>query len=171
MEVNKLRSTLVDVLSEGNSIESIIHTLNKDEAEEVAAHLRFMGGKLYKAKGVHYRIPGVESTGFVGEDHPDRKPIVDHINKLITLPDDHPMKQVAFNVAKALYHKHLDPSSAQIEEPKKVAAPKNMEPTTIDYGQKPPKPNAKIGETNLDDAARKIKADEQLKILNPKTQA
>jgi len=64
-----------------------------------------MGYKLHKAE---YKVPGVTHLGLIPKDHPEHQAVVNHINKLMTLPDNHPLKSKATAVAKDLYNRHVE---------------------------------------------------------------
>lgn len=136
MEGTKLHDILTELLTSDKSSIDILQNLSKGELEEVQEALYVFGYHALDAleKSIRYQIPGVESAGFIPEGHPDRQKVVEHINKLMTLPDSHPKKGIARNVAMLLQERHLTP-------PKDVGA----SPGVIDDRPKPkaaPEPKA-----------------------------
>lgn len=111
METGRLREILVEILTGSQPSIDILQNLTKSELDEVQEAVIAFG---YNAmtdileKAFRYKIPGVEHSGFIPEEHPERQMVVDHINKLMTLPDDHPKKGVARNVARLLQERHLE---------------------------------------------------------------
>lgn len=149
MDAKLLREKMVAILEGTQPSINILQGLTKSEIDEIACCLEEIGYKLIKSqldrleKALHYKIPGVKSLGHVPEDHPERQLVVDHINKLMTLPDDHPYKATAANIARALHDRHLGGDKVILPEADTPAVSVKPEGTTIDYSklnQMPPKP-------------------------------
>lgn len=148
METGRLRDILVEILTGSQPSIDILQNLTKselDEVEEAVIGFGYLAVNDILEKAFRYKIPGVGHSGFIPEDHPERQMVVDHINKLMTLPDDHPKKGVARNVARLLQERHLKAPSVVddgVVKPAAAAAPKaeaiTRSPsgeTTINYAE------------------------------------
>lgn len=140
METSKLREVLVEILTGSQPSIDILQNLTKSELDEVQEAVIAFG---YNAvndileKALRYNIPGVKSGGYIPEGHPERQTVVDHINKLMTLPDDHPKKGIARNVARLLQERHLIEPKVVDDRPAKPTpvAPAPGEPNVLNYAE------------------------------------
>jgi len=143
MDISKLKDIVTKLLDNAQPTQSIIQNLSKAEMDEVSMCLEKISEKAIKnridtlekaAKGFNYKIEGVTGKGYLPEGHPERQIVVDHINKLTTLPNDHKLKSVALNIARALKERHLDEPAAINDKPVQTPRP-TVEPKPLNYQQ------------------------------------
>jgi len=152
MESKILKEKVAALLKHAQPSADILQDMTISEIDDVAKCLEEVGYKLIKSqldrleKALHYTIPGVKSLGHVPEDHPERQAVIDHINKLMTLPADHPYKTIATNVAKALHERHIGGDKVIMPEQAPAPAAQPQQSGVIDYAklnQMPPKPDGR----------------------------
>ena len=183
----KIQEAVNAILNKSESSKDIIQTLSKSELDEVEEVLFCVGMKIVSeqlakaqpGKAGTYAVPGVTSSGHIPEGHPERQLIVDHINKLNNLPESHPLKNVARNVARALHERHI--GGDKVINNEAVASPTAVKPEatrTLDYKQinpdlnrpqvPPTKPEAQLGDTDVAAYQRKVRAEDAMNAFNTK---
>jgi hypothetical protein len=174
MDSIKLKQSVEAFLKRDESSKEIIQTLSKAELDEVIDVLYVVGSNLVMEQlaKAEYRVPGVTHTGVIPADHPEHQVVVDHINKLMALPDTHKYKDQAKTAAKMLYDRHISPPKGSVIDDKGPAAPKPSEQSvahqtnTIDYGQIKPAPV--VSNVDPDKLNRQIHADRAMGVFTHK---
>jgi len=143
-----IRKAALEIFETNRPIKEIVQNLSKTELNQLQDYIIGIGYEEVRetlSKAVTYKIPGVEHSDFIPEGHPEREIVAQHINKLLALPQDHPKKNIATNLARALHEKHFKEKPV-ITKPEKsgpdlVPIPEGGTPS-IDYSswQKPKTP-------------------------------